>query len=144
MEKTLSMRQLGGIVSSSAKWDELYLGGGITPEDVQVTRDRTDLILEVGAEGDQVTVKEWYDLAGVSGWDRRLEHVRFDDGTVWDVNTVHEKGMEPPVDAARENQVLQMVSAMAAFNPVSPGDLNLALPTVEEISPTIAPAWQSV
>jgi Ca2+-binding RTX toxin-like protein len=67
--------------------DKIYLGAGITTADVSLSRESLDLLISVGAGGDQIRVKEWY-----ANGTNRIEELHFDDGTVWDVNTLHQNG----------------------------------------------------
>ena len=59
--------------------DRVLFGSGITPEDVQISRDPYSLLIDIGGQGDTITVWDWlYDPR------RRIERLEFADGTVWD------------------------------------------------------------
>ncbi|PTQ73712.1 calcium-binding protein [Pseudomonas sp. GV071] len=78
------------IASDSVAMDTLSFGG-ISPYDIQVQRVGADLVLAHSNGSDQVTIKNWFDSAGLNAdvvEVSRIEWVRFDDGTVWDVNTL--------------------------------------------------------
>ena len=60
--------------------DVLKLGPGINPDDVQVLRQGSDLVLRHVSGQDQVTIKDWF-FAADSG--RKLAAVTFEDGTTW-------------------------------------------------------------
>jgi Ca2+-binding RTX toxin-like protein len=65
--------------------------GGISHYDVEVLRVGFDLVLAHSNGSDQVTIKNWFDSAGPDAnvvASSRIEWVRFDDGTIWDVNTL--------------------------------------------------------
>ena len=68
--------------------DKIVLGAGIATSDVALTRDGVDLLINIGAGGDQITVKDWY-----SASQYRIENLEFADGTVWDVNTLESMGL---------------------------------------------------
>lgn len=69
--------------------DVLLLGPDIRPHDVTVARVlqpgyQNDLLITVADGGDQITVKDWFaSSASFSTTERRMEVVRFADGTTW-------------------------------------------------------------
>jgi hypothetical protein len=65
------------LVTESSGDDAIAFGAGIAPPDVAVGRHGNDLVLAARANG-SVTVAGWFGDAG-----RRVESVRFADGTVW-------------------------------------------------------------
>ncbi len=70
-----------------SKADRIFLGEGITTADINVTRNDLDLLIQVGSNGDQLTIKDWY-----SGVYNRIEFLEFSDGTVWDETTLNTLG----------------------------------------------------
>ncbi|GAB6041680.1 hypothetical protein JCM17961_23550 [Endothiovibrio diazotrophicus] len=70
--------------------DVLFLGDGIAVDDVRVTRNGQNLVLDIGSDGtDRVTIDRWFEN------DRnRIEQVRFTDGTTWYYSTLEEKSRE--------------------------------------------------
>ena len=68
--------------------DDIFLGAGIATGDVQVTREGTDLLINVGIAGDQIRIKQWYESTL-----NRVENLRFDNGTVWDADMLNEMGL---------------------------------------------------
>lgn len=76
------------LASNAGAMDTLFLGG-TQPNDVTVTRKGADLVLVYSNGSDQVTIKNWFDtdLVDAKAVDAsRIERVRFEDGTIWDVN----------------------------------------------------------
>jgi len=67
--------------------DRLHFGSGITPAQVSVFRERSDLVMEVGDTGDRITVREWFAAPG-----NRLETVHFADGTIWSESALEARG----------------------------------------------------
>ncbi|HHY71704.1 MAG TPA: hypothetical protein GX497_00445, partial [Bacillus bacterium] len=56
--------------------DVLKLGEGIHPEDLVLTREGMNLVIQTGGEGNQITIKDWYE-------GNRLSRIEFADGTLW-------------------------------------------------------------
>ena len=77
-------RDLNG---NQADIDKIILGTGITPENINVTRDANDLLIGSGGGADQIRVQDWY----VSN-NNQIEQLRFADGTVWDAHFLSLKG----------------------------------------------------
>jgi Ca2+-binding RTX toxin-like protein/pimeloyl-ACP methyl ester carboxylesterase len=73
--------------------DKIYLGEGITPEDVTVTRTGIDLLINVGSNGDQIKILSWYGTSTITNSDHRVEELHFADGTVWNVGTLDSMGL---------------------------------------------------
>mgnify|MGYP003571116923 FL=1 len=74
---------------NNAYVDKIILGAGIATTDVALTRSGNHLLINVGASGDQLKVKNWY-----LDPRHRVEELHFDDGTVWDVGTLNSLGLE--------------------------------------------------
>ncbi|MCP4266095.1 MAG: hypothetical protein GY777_11070, partial [Candidatus Brocadiaceae bacterium] len=68
--------------------DKIMLGDGISTADVSLTRNGNDLLINIGDNGDQITVADWY-----TSTLNRIENLEFADGTVWDVNTLDSQGL---------------------------------------------------
>ncbi len=56
----------------------LKLGEGVSAEDIEITRNGSDLIMIIGEEKERVTVQGWY-----SSSCNPLEKIEFADGSVW-------------------------------------------------------------
>ncbi|MFC1835941.1 calcium-binding protein [Thermodesulfobacteriota bacterium] len=67
--------------------DTIRLADDLTPNDVFVQRDFTDLVLSITGTSDTLTVKNWF-------WNDsdqyKVERIEFGDGTVWDVATMQQ------------------------------------------------------
>ncbi|MFZ5968303.1 MAG: calcium-binding protein, partial [Bacillota bacterium] len=66
--------------------DILKMGEGIRPQDVEITRNGLNLIINTQTEGDQIIIENWYD-------GRKLDRIEFADGTVWTQNDIHYRGL---------------------------------------------------
>jgi len=73
--------------------DKIYLGEGITPEDVTVTRSGTNLLINIGSNGDQINILSWYGTSSITNSDHRVEELHFADGTIWNVGTLESMGL---------------------------------------------------
>jgi len=74
--------------NSTANTDVIQLGAGILPSEVTVTNSGYDLLLKIGTNGDQITIKSWY-----QGDSARIEQLKFADGTIWDKAAIHNAGL---------------------------------------------------
>ncbi|MBF0425100.1 MAG: calcium-binding protein [Magnetococcales bacterium] len=72
--------------STSGAVDTLFLGAGVAPSDVSLANDQVNLIMTIGANGDQITLTNW-----MLGSQYQIEQVAFADGTVWNAQTLFEK-----------------------------------------------------
>ncbi|WP_310599361.1 calcium-binding protein, partial [Desulfobulbus sp.] len=64
---------------STSGVDTLAFGEGIELSDIRLVRSGNDLVVQVGKEGDQITLTSWY----MGGWESyRLDRFSFADGTV--------------------------------------------------------------
>jgi len=66
--------------------DTLRFLPGVLPADVTAEKSGMDLVLKLNGSTDQITVKRWLQSTGY-----QLDQVKFDDGTVWNVNAIWEK-----------------------------------------------------
>ncbi|VAX13005.1 Alkaline phosphatase, partial [hydrothermal vent metagenome] len=73
--------------------DKIILGTGIAPTDVSMTRDGNDWLMNFRNGTDQIRILDWYANTGVRT-NNRVESLAFADGTVWDVNTLEQGGLE--------------------------------------------------
>jgi Ca2+-binding RTX toxin-like protein len=72
--------------------DRLVFGEGITAADVTVSRNGTDLVLQLASGTDRVSIANWF--GGSSGSiDYQVERVEFSDGTVWLASDLTVKGL---------------------------------------------------
>ncbi|MCW2292450.1 Ca2+-binding RTX toxin-like protein [Pseudomonas sp. BIGb0408] len=72
--------------SSETKIDAIEFGSGITSGDILITRNNSDLILTLAGSSNSITVRSYFNQDGASS--SRLEEIRFEDGTIWTVDTV--------------------------------------------------------
>jgi Ca2+-binding RTX toxin-like protein len=56
----------------------LKMGGGASPENVELTRVGNDAVFIIGESGERITVQNWYTAAYY-----QLTRIEFEDGTVW-------------------------------------------------------------
>ncbi|MGA4071284.1 beta strand repeat-containing protein [Ralstonia nicotianae] len=70
-------------VSSAANANNktIVFGPGISAADLSATRVGNDMVLNVGSNGDAITVTNWFQGDGY-----RIDHATFVDGTQWDQN----------------------------------------------------------
>ncbi|CAH0447489.1 hypothetical protein LMG10661_03556 [Ralstonia syzygii subsp. syzygii] len=70
-------------VSSAANADNktIVFGNGILASDLSATRVGNDMVLNISANGDAITVTNWF-----QGDAYRIDHATFADGTQWDQN----------------------------------------------------------
>ena len=68
---------------------------------------------------DQITIEDWYD-----GQAQQLEEIQASDGLI-----------------LANNQIDQLVSAMASFNIPDAGELTLSSDLQEQLAPALAVAW---
>jgi Ca2+-binding RTX toxin-like protein len=74
------------ILETDAAGDDLdvvTLGGGIAPENLQLSRVAQDLVLSADGMADTLTISRWYDALGF-----QIEQLRFHDGRIWDAGTI--------------------------------------------------------
>jgi Ca2+-binding RTX toxin-like protein len=82
------IRENSSNTDSASNSDMIILGAGITTTDLQLSRDVDNLIIDFANPGDQIQVEGWY-----ASEQNRIESLTFDDGTVWDKTTLHDKGI---------------------------------------------------
>jgi Ca2+-binding RTX toxin-like protein len=68
--------------------DVLRFLGGVDSNDVKATRSSSNLLLTVQSTGEVITVQNYFNDDAAGGY--ALNALEFDDGTVWDINTVKE------------------------------------------------------
>jgi Ca2+-binding RTX toxin-like protein len=70
------------IEDSAEDWrtttDVLRLDSTVSPDDIRVSRDQTDLHLRINGTNDSVTIRDWFEDVSY-----RIERVEFADGTIW-------------------------------------------------------------
>ncbi|TYZ39013.1 hemolysin, partial [Ralstonia solanacearum] len=59
----------------------IVFGPGISAADLSATRVGDDMVLNIGTNGDAITVTNWF-----QGDAYRIDHATFADGTQWDQN----------------------------------------------------------
>lgn len=73
-----------------AKVDAIEFQSGVLFSDVMLRRSGQDLVVVLGDGTDTLTVEDYFWNDANSG-ERRVEELRFSDGTVWDVNDVKQQ-----------------------------------------------------
>ena len=72
---------------STARWDRILLGTGISASDVRITRSGDELILALPDSGDSITVGKHFVLKGKDiGY--HIDELRFADGASWSRSTL--------------------------------------------------------
>lgn len=74
---------------SATDVDRLLLADGIVPENVQLSRTGSDLVIEIGGSGQRITVSSYFYQDATTGY--ALESIEFSNGEIWDVATVKTK-----------------------------------------------------
>ncbi|MCP4259284.1 MAG: hypothetical protein GY942_17470, partial [Aestuariibacter sp.] len=139
--------------------DKIMLGDGISTADVSLTRNGNDLLINIGDNGDQITVADWY-----TSTLNRIENLEFADGTVWDVNTLDSGGLvtesqamillgsetEPQYGVSDANEIKllastnQLIQVVARFNSDNTGiEEILVNRDIEDSSSISLVSWQS-
>lgn len=82
-----------------SNWDDYYNGqendivefeAGISPSQVEVLKQSNDLLIRINGGADTLTIKGFFDQ-GSANYDRKIDGVRFADGTVWDTDELIRK-----------------------------------------------------
>ncbi len=80
--------------------DTIKLGSDILPGEVALYRHDKDLVLSLVGSQDQLWIKSFYvDTENGQAADYRIEQISFNDGTVWDLNTIKAKVVPAAVNA---------------------------------------------
>lgn len=66
-------------------WDTLEFTNDVLPSEVSARQHGYDLRLTIETTGDFIEVRDYFSLAG----DFEVEDIKFADGTIWDVDTIH-------------------------------------------------------
>jgi Ca2+-binding RTX toxin-like protein len=91
----------------------------INHDQLWFTQDNDDLRIHVIGTQDQVTIANWYE-----GTASQVEEIQASDGHI-----------------LANNQVDQLVQAMASFNPPVPGELSLSDDQQQQLAPVLAASW---
>jgi Ca2+-binding RTX toxin-like protein len=102
--------------------DTLFLEDGITAEALWFRRVKRDLVISMPGTNDEIVMDDWY--RGGRWW--RVDRIETSAGKL-----------------LLENQVQQLVSAMAAFNPPSSSDFLSNPDIAETLRPVITSVWTS-
>ena len=79
---------------TEGKVDAVEFGAGILPADVTLRRSGDNLVMSVAGSADRLTVSNYFWWDANTG-ERRVEELRFADGTVWDVAEVKRQVLAP-------------------------------------------------
>ncbi|WP_282600477.1 calcium-binding protein, partial [Ralstonia pseudosolanacearum] len=60
----------------------IVFGPGISPADISTTHVGNDMVLNIGTNGDAITIKNWFQLDGAT----RIDAAVFADGTKWNAD----------------------------------------------------------
>jgi VCBS repeat-containing protein len=73
------------IYDSSGNRDDVQFTQGVSPSDITLRRDNTDLYLSINGTTDVLKIQNYlsYDSNGMAMPGASIEEIRFDDGTVW-------------------------------------------------------------
>ena len=126
--------------------DVLRFGEGIEKDDLKLWRNGKDLTIGIGSSSDRIIIEDWYQehrlgLNWSYGWgygwgwndqrnwiaaskDTHIERIEFSDGT-----------------ALQENQLQQLVQAMAVFDVSPAGSMYLVHGFSDYSQPMIVPGW---
>ncbi len=88
--------------SEARKSDRLVFGEGIHAEDIKISREGSNMVLENTQNGEKITIRNAYGYADGRGY---LENVEFADGTVWSKAELQRKTSE--IVGTEENDTLQ-------------------------------------
>jgi len=116
------------IINEQQGEDILRFGVGINEDDLWFWRDNKDLNIGIIGTDDQITIEDWY-KHNHHGWgypDKRIEQFELSDGS-----------------ALLENQVQQLVDAMASFSVPSSGNLDVPQSIQDDVQSVITTAWQA-
>jgi len=105
--------------STAGNHDTLSFRGDINHDQLWFTKQNNDLRIQVIGTLDQVIVANWY-----QGEDKQLEEIQATNGQIL-VN----------------NQIDQLVQAMASFNPPPIGELLLSDEQQQQLAPVLAASW---
>jgi VCBS repeat-containing protein len=67
--------------SLSGNVDAVHFDGSVTASDVKVTRDGSNMYLNINGTSDRITLQSWFDTGNNNAF--KIEQVEFADGTVW-------------------------------------------------------------
>lgn len=101
--------------------DVLRFGPGITQDQLWFARSGNDLVVSIIGRDEDVQIKDWY-----AGTGNQLEQFRTSEGAV-----------------LYQNQVDQLVAAMASFSPLASGEYTLPPDYSTQLEPVIAASWQA-
>ena len=111
------------VITDSNGNDQLLFADGINPGDVWLSQVGDDLRVNLLDSNDQITIDNWF--KGTSSGNQ-IEQFQTDDGSI-----------------LLNNQVDQLIQAMAVFNPSASGEFNPSQGLRDEMEMTITGAWQA-
>ncbi|MES9948135.1 MAG: calcium-binding protein, partial [Candidatus Thiodiazotropha sp.] len=79
--------------SNSSRTDVIQFGAGIAADQVSIYRSADDLVLFLNDSDDTITVRYYFRTDATSRY--VLDEVRFQDGTVWDIETIKLQVQQP-------------------------------------------------
>jgi trimeric autotransporter adhesin len=81
-------------INDTSGADTLRFAAGISPGDVKVKRNNSDLVLTLANSTDRLTLQSWFYADGY-----KVERIEFADGTVWGVQELNAAALIPTEDA---------------------------------------------
>ncbi|WP_423358995.1 calcium-binding protein [Pseudomonas citronellolis] len=118
--------------SSTGKTDAIEFGSGISADDIQLSRNGSDLILSLKGSDDRITISKYLYNDGKSNY--RLEEIRFADGTIWGIDEVKSRLQSGSVRSRGTNGGERSGSLLAeapALQGVSPSSMSDAIASLE-------------
>lgn len=79
------------ITYGAKRLSEVHFKSGVAPEEVIVTRSRSDFVLSISGTNDNITLKFFLNDVDPSSNVSPVQQVKFFDGTVWDLATLESK-----------------------------------------------------
>ena len=89
-------------IEDSSGYDSIMLGTGIDQSDLKFSGVGNDLIIDVGDNGDQIAIKDFYN--------NRVERIEFSNGTYYDLNSLgsilNGTGSDDVINGAGSNDII--------------------------------------
>lgn len=79
------------VVFGAVRLSEVQFKNGVTPDEITVTRTRSDLILSISGTSDKITLQYFFSDLDPSNYVSPVQQVKFADGTIWDLAALNSK-----------------------------------------------------